>query len=88
MLIQWQIRFVVNRIQAAKGFARTAIHALFGVDVERTSAFIDAVHGALLRAGFVHHVCARSADYVSHSVSVLAAHWWMLQQKAHFQKDL
>jgi len=87
MLIRWQIRFVVNRIHSANGFARTAIHALVGVDVKRPSPFIDAVDGALLNAGFVHNVCARCADHISHGQSVLATYWRRLEQKVHFQWD-
>jgi hypothetical protein len=40
-----------------------------------------------LNAGFVHNVRARCADHVGHGRSVLAADRWMLEQKAHFQKD-
>jgi hypothetical protein len=87
VLIRWQIRFIVNRIHTANGFARTAIHALVGVDVKRPSPFIDAVDGALMNAGFVLSVCARCADHVGHGRSVLAADRWVLEQKAHFQKD-
>jgi hypothetical protein len=79
VLIHWQIRFVVDRIHTANGFAPTAIHALLGVDVKRPSSFINAVDGALSDAGFVHHVCARCADHISHGRSVLATHWPTLE---------
>jgi hypothetical protein len=87
VLIRWQIRFVVDRIHTANGFAHTAIHALLGVDVKRPSSFTNAVNGALSNAGFVLHVGARRADHISHGRSVLATHWRTLEQKSHFQWD-
>jgi len=66
LLIVRKIAFPINRVHAANQFARTAVHALIGVDVHHSGPLVDAVGGALLHARLVHHIHASATDHVSH----------------------
>src|SRR6185295_2980675 len=50
---------VEDRLDGADRFARTAVDALVGMDVEHPLALVDAVDGALVDAGAVEDVDAR-----------------------------
>ena len=65
-----QVVLVIDGFDRANRFAGTAIDAFVGMDVERPSAFIDAVNGALLDASPVHHVYTGLADHVGHEDSL------------------
>src|SRR5437588_2666545 len=57
---------VEDRGHGAHGFARPAVDALVGLDVEHPSALVDAVDRALVDAGPVLHVDTGLADRVGH----------------------
>src|SRR4029077_7245145 len=58
--------FVVDRLDRADRFARAAVHALVGVDVEHALALVDAVDGAFFDARSVKHINAGLRDDVGH----------------------
>src|SRR5690606_42166459 len=60
--------YVVTGLDGANRFAGTAVYALVGLDVQRPGPLVDAVDGALVDAGAVHHVDARLTDDVGHTV--------------------
>src|SRR6218665_1038573 len=64
-----QIVLVVDRLDRTHRLARTAVHALIGVDVQRTLTLVDAVNGALVDAGTILHIDARQRDDVGHRMS-------------------
>src|SRR5208283_1652238 len=66
LLVVGKIAFPVNRPNAAIRFARTAVHALIGVDVHRSDPLINAVGGALLHARLVHYIHTCATDHVGH----------------------
>jgi hypothetical protein len=80
--------FVINRLDRTYWFTGTAIHTLVGVDVERTLAFIDAVHRAFFNARLVFDIHARLCDYIRHvlehlslSATTKGIAWSIIQQR-------
>ena len=65
-----QVVLVVDRLDRADRLARAAVHALVRMDVEAATTFVDAVHGALVNAGPVHHVDTGLSDHVGHGYSL------------------
>ena len=61
-----QVGLVVDGVDLAQEAARAAVHAFVRVDVHRTIALIDAIHGAFLLACLVLDVDAGTGDYVGH----------------------
>src|SRR5262249_13623145 len=64
---------VEDRFHRAHRFARATVHALVRVDVKHALALVDAIHGALLDAGFVEQVHAGLRDDVGHVGTPLPA---------------
>ena len=67
-----EVVFVIDRLNRADGFARSAIHALIGVDVEHPVTLVNAVHGALVNARAVFHIDTRKCDYIGHGWEILS----------------
>src|SRR5205085_10453215 len=59
--------FVEDRLDGTNGLARSAVHALVGVDVEHPRSLVDAVHRALFDAGLVLDVDTGLGDHICHS---------------------
>src|SRR5690606_35484912 len=57
---------VVDRLHRAHRLARTTVHALVRMDVQRPLALIDAVRRTLLDARLVLHVHTRLSNHVRH----------------------
>ena len=68
-----QVVFVVDRLDGAYGFARAAVDAFVGVDVQRAFALVDTVNGALVDAGAILDIDARESDHIRHSTSLRLA---------------
>src|SRR6478735_1996616 len=64
-----QVVLVVDGLDGTLRLARTAVHALVRVDVQRPLALVDAVHGALVDAGAVLDIDAGERDDVGHRTS-------------------
>src|SRR5699024_2320766 len=64
------IVFEEDRLDGADGFARTAVDAFVGVDVERALTLVDAVDRAFFDAGAVLHVHTGLGDDVGHGFLV------------------
>ena len=60
------VGFVRDGLDRADRFARTAVDAFVGVDVERPCPFVDAVDRTFLDASSVHHVDTWCSDHVRH----------------------
>ena len=72
-LVVRQVDLVVNRVDPASRFAGTAIHTLIWVDIHGPCTFVDAVDRAFPNTGLIHHINARSADYIGHDIEVNGA---------------
>src|SRR5665648_1160165 len=69
----WQVVLVEDGLHRTDRLARSAVHALVGVDVQGAGAFVDAVDRALFHAGAVLDVDARRSDDVRHVVLLAPA---------------
>jgi hypothetical protein len=66
MLVIGQVALPVDRVEAANRFASATVHALIGVDIHRSGAFVDTVDWAFLNARLVLHVDAGGPDHIGH----------------------
>jgi hypothetical protein len=64
--IRGEIMLVIDRISGTDGNANAAVDAFVRMDVERSSACIDAINGAALDTGAVLAVDARQGNYMGH----------------------
>jgi hypothetical protein len=62
----WYVVFVKDRVDGADWLACAAVDALVGMDVESTTAFVDAVDRALVDTCPVDDVDAGFGDDVGH----------------------
>jgi hypothetical protein len=66
--LTWNIILVINSFDRTHWLARTTIDALIRLDIQHSSAFVNAIHRAFFDAGLVLHIDARFSDHIGHEL--------------------